>query len=106
LRLAGRGRIHGNPVTIQARGAPLGGDAGEKPWPFSAVIEGAAVGMRAAGTMERPLDARHLDARVKAHGDNLELVDAIIEAGLPGTQPVAVDAIVRREGRDWTIKKL
>ena len=56
--------------------------------------------------MDRPLDVGHLTARISAHGDDLVLLDAVIEAGLPATQPVKLLANVRRDGRDWTIRAL
>jgi uncharacterized protein involved in outer membrane biogenesis len=106
LSLAGRGHIRGNPVSIGARGAPIRGDSTGRTWPFGAVIRGKSVGLRAAGTMDRPLDVGHLTARISAHGDDLVLLDAVIEAGLPATQPVKLLANVRRDGRDWTIRAL
>jgi len=106
LSLAGRGHIRGNPVSIGARGAPIVAGAGSRSWPFAAVVRGDAVGLRVVGTMDRPLDVGHLTARISAHGDDLVLVDAVIEAGLPATQPVKLLASVRRDGRDWTIRSL
>jgi uncharacterized protein involved in outer membrane biogenesis len=106
LRLAGTGDIRGNPVRIAATGAPIIGEGAEKPWPFHAMVEGAAVGFTLAGTMDRPLDIGHFTADATAHGDDLALVDAIIEAGLPGTQPVRLKAKVRRTSPDWEVTNL
>jgi uncharacterized protein involved in outer membrane biogenesis len=106
LSLSGRGHIHGKPVSIGARGAPVMGDAAGRAWPFAAVIRGEAVGLRIAGAMDRPLDVGHMTARISAHGDDLVLVDAVIEAGLPATQPVKLDANVRHDDPDWTIRSL
>ena len=106
LRLVGTGDIHGNPVSVRAFGAPIDANGVSKPWPFRAVVEGSAVGFTINGRMDRPLDAGHLTGAVTAHGDNLVLVDAIIEAGLPETQPVRLAASVRRDSPDWTITGL
>lgn len=106
LALAGSGDIRGNPVTVMARGAPITAATASAPWPFRVTIEGEAVGMTLDGRMDRPLDAGHLTARMTGHGQDLKLLDAIIEAGLPGTQPVRLSATVRRTSPDWRIEGL
>ncbi|NJC34085.1 hypothetical protein GGR88_001559 [Sphingomonas jejuensis] len=106
LALAGSGDVRGNPVTVMARGAPITAATAAAAWPFRVQIEGEAVGMTLAGRMDRPLDAGHLTARMTAHGRDLKLLDALIEAGLPGTQPVRLSADVRRTSPDWRIERL
>ncbi|MGK2912598.1 MAG: AsmA family protein [Sphingobium sp.] len=106
LTMQGTGLLKGNPVSITASGGAIAGDAADKPWPFRAEIKGRAVGARFAGTMDRPLDVGHMTADATAYGNDLALVDVIIEAGLPGTQPVKLTAKVRRDSPDWTIKAL
>jgi AsmA family protein len=106
LVMQGTGAIHGNAVTLFAKGGRIiGADPGE-PWPFEARIEGKAVGMTMKGQMDGPLDIGHLTASATAHGDDLALVDAIIEAGLPGTQAVKLSAEVRRDSPDWKVSHL
>ncbi len=104
--LSGDGAIREEPVTILARGAPIVKSAYGKPWPFYAEIAGDAVGMTLEGEMEGPLDVGRLTAAATAHGDDLMLIDAIIEAGLPETQPVTLTANVERASPDWRITDL
>lgn len=105
LRLEGTGLIQGNPVRVTGQGAPIvAGREGQ--WPFTISIEGPAVGFALTGTMPRPLDTSHLEGQARAHADDLRLLDAIIEAGLPGTQPVRLTARIRRKWPDWTIDAL
>lgn len=106
LVMAGTGHIHGEAVKINGQGAAIIGAAPDKPWPFSARIDGAAVGMTIAGTTDTPLDFGHFTADATAYGNNLALLDAIIEAGLPQTQPVKLKGHVRRTAPDWNITAL
>ncbi|CAN5274174.1 hypothetical protein BH10PSE12_BH10PSE12_09400 [soil metagenome] len=106
LTLSGNGAIHGQPVTLAARGGPILGVDPAKAWPFSAEIKGLSVGMTASGEMDAPLDVGHLSGRITGHATDLVLLDAIIEAGLPGTQPVKLEADVRRDSPDWTVTAL
>ena len=106
LALSGTGLIRGAPVTLTASGGAIAGVEPGTPWPFRAEIAGKAVGMTAVGKMDGPLDIGHLTAAVTGHGDDLRLLDAIIEAGLPGTQPVKLKANVRRDSPDWTVTAL
>lgn len=102
LRVEGDGSIIGNPVTLSASGPPPAPGA----WPFRLAIEGKAVGLTAEGKMDAPLDVGHFTAAMTAHGDDLRLVDAIIEAGLFPSQPVQVSADVRHDGGAWKISGL
>jgi len=103
LKLDGNGTVLGAPVRMTASGPAVTGTAA---WPFQADIAGQALTMRAKGQMDRPLDLRHMALTVTARAANLSYVDAIIEAGLPRTQPVQLSAKARRDGTDWTVSDL
>ncbi|WP_165321863.1 AsmA family protein [Rhizorhabdus phycosphaerae] len=103
LKLDGSGTVLGAPVRMTASGPTV---TGTSPWPFQADIAGAALTMRAKGRMDRPLDIRHMALTVSARAANLSYVDAIIEAGLPRTQPVRLAAQARRDGTDWAVTAL
>ncbi|PZO92107.1 MAG: AsmA family protein [Sphingomonas sanxanigenens] len=103
--LGGTGAVLGAPVRIGVAGAPIGGGPAA-PWPFAATIKGEALSMRASGVMDAPFDAAHMTVHVAASGQDLKYLDAIIEAGLPGTQPVTLSADARHDGRDWTVTHL
>jgi len=103
LRLAGRGTIRGAEVSVAATAPAIGPSTVGRPWPFSARIDGPMLAMAARGTMNRPLDVAHLDMQVEARADDLKLIDAVIEAGLFGTQEVKLSARARRDGAMWKI---
>ncbi len=104
FRVGGVGVVHGQPVSVTAHGPEIA--ATGQPWPFRATIDGPALSMKASGTMDAPLDTHHLTTDVTARADDLRLIDAIIEAGLIGTQPVSLTAHARRDGRDWNVSSI
>lgn len=105
LRARGDGLIRGTPVRIALSGGSVAQPT-PGPWPFTATIEGTALRMRASGRMDRPLDTDAMTMRVDARADDLRLIDAVIEAGLFGTQPVAIVAQVRHDAPRWIVTGL
>ncbi|WP_448663112.1 AsmA family protein [Sphingomonas sp. CJ20] len=105
LRIAGTGSVRDTPVTITASAPAIGTGQG-KPWPFQALIDGPALRFAARGTMDTPLDTRHMTVDIETRAQDLKLVDAIIAAGLFGTQPVALTAHARRDGAVWDVPRL
>jgi uncharacterized protein involved in outer membrane biogenesis len=103
LRGSGEGTVEGHPVTLAITGAPM---VAGKSWPFDARIRGAALNLHAAGTMAGPLRTSDMAFKMSAKASNLKLVDRIIEAGLFGTQPVNLQADVRRDAGTWHVEKL
>lgn len=106
LRMRGNGQIHGYPIMLAASGGAILDHPADTRWPFSVRIEGEAVGFSLVGTMAAPLDARHLRGKANGHAIDLALLDAIVEAGLPETQPVKIVADVERDGADWKVVSL
>lgn len=106
LRLSGTGDIRGHHVRVSASGAPILHRKSGARWPFRVDIAGDAVGFALEGTMDGPLDIGHLRGTARAHATDLALLDAIIEAGLPATQPVRLTATVVRNKPDWTVEAL
>lgn len=98
----GPGRVRGRAVTAAFRGGAIG----EGRWPFTATIDGAELAMTAKGTMASPLDTDRMTLDVTARASDLKLVDAIIEAGLFGTQPVRLAAHVERDAARWRVTRL
>ncbi|CAN5472522.1 hypothetical protein BH09PSE4_BH09PSE4_03080 [soil metagenome] len=104
VRIAGTGMIRGGPVKIAATGPAIESFHGA--WPFRAVIDGPKLQMSAAGTMDSPLDTGHMVLDATARADDLQTIDAVIEAGLFGTQPVKLRAHVRHDDHEWVISRL
>lgn len=103
VQLRGTGAIMGHPVEVAAHGPAI---SSRGAWPFAADITGNAVGMAIRGTMDRPFDTDHMLVDLTTHASDLKLVDALIEAGLFGTQPVHFAAHARHDDKTWTITGL
>ena len=105
LHAAGSGTVRGTAVRIAVDGAsvaqPVAG-----PWPFTATITGTALSLHARGSTDRPLDTDAMTLDVTARAADLRLIDAVIEAGLFGTQPVALTAHVRHQAPRWIVTDL
>jgi len=106
LQVRGTGRINGVPVRLTIAGPAPAAESGRTPWPFTATIDGDRLAMRATGTMDRPLDPGRMTVDVTARAADLKLIDAVIEAGLFHTRPVAIRAHVRRDPGRWAITAL
>lgn len=105
LRMRGTGAIRGTPVRVAAQAPAISGNYTGR-WPFDVRLNGRDLVMHAKGSMAAPLDTEHMSLEVTAQASDLKLVDAIIEAGLFRTQPVALSAQVRREPDRWLIDRL
>ncbi len=103
LTARGSGTIDGAPVTVALKGAPM---TQARRWPFEARIDGAALRLRAHGTMAGPLRTDDMVFSIHAQADDLKRVDRIIEAGLFGTRDVDLRAEVLHRDDSWTIKTL
>ncbi|WP_165912091.1 AsmA family protein [Novosphingobium sp. PhB165] len=103
LVASGPGTIDGNAVAVTVKG-PAG--AANAPWPFEASIVGAAIDMRAKGTMAGPLRTDDMSLDITARANDLKLLDRVIEAGLFHTQPIGLTASVRHRSDIWTIDGL
>ena len=99
----GTGRIDEAPVRVDFTGPAIGE---RTRWPFAARVTGPTIDFAARGTMARPLDTRTMQADVTARADDLKTLDALVEAGLFGTQPVRLNARVAHAGDDWTIERM
>lgn len=102
---SGTGQIVGAPVRLAFKGPPIETKGGRN-WPFEAQIEGDAIAMRLSGTMARALDTDRMAFRMTARADDLKRIDAVIEAGLFGTQPVALSADVSHDDPVWSVRNL
>ncbi|MBU3078100.1 AsmA family protein [Sphingomonas quercus] len=102
LTAVGRGAVDGAPISVRIAGAPAAGGR----WGFDAALDGAALSMRATGSMARMLRADDMAFRVTARADDLKRIDRVIEAGLFGTRAVTLAADVRHTPDTWTIGKL
>jgi len=103
FRAGGDGAIDDRPVTVALTGPTIRGDGA---WPFAARVAGPTITVDAKGTMASPLDTRNMTVDLTARADDLKTLDALIEAGLFGTQPVNLAARIRHDGPRWVVEKL
>ena len=102
LVIAGKGNLAGHASTIRLIGRPLIGQT----WPFRLDYRSAIANLTLVGLADHPLDIGHFEGKAEGWTDNLEHLDLLIEAGLPGSQPAHAVANVRRDRPKWTIKDL
>lgn len=103
FRASGDGAIDNRPVTVALAGPAIAGDGA---WPFTARVAGPTITVDAKGTMASPLDTKTMTVDLTARANDLKTLDALIEAGLFGTQPVNLTARVRHDDPAWVIEKL
>lgn len=98
FRAAGTTLIRGTPGTLAVQ-AEVGGL-------FAARLTGPALSASLAGRMGPAFNSGKFTARMTAKGDDLRLLDAVIEAGLPGTQPFALAATIEHDRPRWIVRDL
>ncbi|PKP94379.1 MAG: AsmA family protein [Alphaproteobacteria bacterium HGW-Alphaproteobacteria-16] len=103
FRANGDGRLGEEDVKIAFQGDPI---SERSAWPFTATIAGPRTRIELKGAMAAPLNARNMRFDITARGNDLLDIDRVIEAGLFGTQPVAMTGTVERKGAVWKIEKL
>lgn len=106
IRVEGTGQHRGRPMTLTFAGAPLDPARKDQSYPFALHLASPLLHLDARGRMARPLDLAHMAVAVAASGPDARDVDDVIEAGLPGTQPVAFTAAMRRDEHDWRADRL
>lgn len=104
VRIAASGSFNGAAATLRADGG--GPSITATGWPFTARLSSPILDVQATGSMAAPLDVSAMTMKMSARGTSLKELDHIIEAGLFGTQAIALDGDVRRKGEDWFIDRL
>ncbi|KQM96747.1 AsmA family protein [Sphingomonas sp. Leaf25] len=103
FRASGTGAIDNRPVRVALTGPVIRSDGD---WPFVARVDGPTITVDAKGVMAAPLNTKRMTVELTARADNLKTLDALIEAGLFGTQPVRLSAKVRHDDPTWTVERL
>jgi len=99
----GSGTVRGAAVRATLRGGP---SAPGKRWPFHALLDGPDLRFEARGDMAHVFDTSDMQVHVETRASDLRLVDAIIEAGLFGTQPVKLSADARHADDRWDVQNV
>jgi uncharacterized protein involved in outer membrane biogenesis len=103
FRAVGTGSIDERPVRVALTGPTIRDDGD---WPFTARVDGPTITVDARGVMASPLNTRRMTVDLTARADDLKTLDALIEAGLFGTQPVNLTARVRHDDPTWIVERL
>ncbi len=103
FRATGDGAIDNRPVTVALAGPTIRGDGA---WPFTARVAGPTITVDAKGTMASPLGTDRMTVDLTARANDIKTLDALIEAGLFGTQPVNLTARVRHADTNWVVERL
>ena len=104
FRLVGRGRLIGHPSIIALQGPPATRPGA---WPFRFGYRSDIANILLDGVADHPLDVGHFTGAARAWGDDLQHLDLLVEAGLPGTAPVRrLTASFRHDGPDWNVTAL
>jgi uncharacterized protein involved in outer membrane biogenesis len=100
---SGSGTVRGAAVQATLRGGAI---VPGKRWSFHALLDGPALRFDARGDMAHVFDTSDMRVHVETRASDLRLVDAIVEAGLFGTQPVRLSADARRSDDRWDIQRI
>ena len=106
LAVTGDGRFRGTPAHLAAQGGRVNGSDPNAPYPFRLALTSPAANLTGEGATTNGLNASSFHARVHATAPTLKNLDYIIEAGLFGSAPIALDGTIRHEGRDWFIDRI
>ena len=106
LRINAKGRFHDAPVTLALTGDPIVDRGRDAHYPMELRIVSPLLEMTAKGHSNGALDLGDMALAISARAPSLKYVDNIIQAGLFGTQPVALRADVRHKGVDWFVDRL
>ncbi|WP_150127018.1 AsmA family protein [Sphingomonas panacis] len=101
LRLAATGTFLDTPARLDVRGGRIDGIDPAAAWPVELHLVSPALRLEAKGTTDGVLNTHSFGATVTARAPTLKNLDRAIEAGLFGTQPIALIGQVRHDGRDW-----
>jgi uncharacterized protein involved in outer membrane biogenesis len=106
LRLATTGTFLGTPATLDLRGGRIDGVDPAAAWPVELHLVSPALRLEAKGATDGVLNTHRFHATVTARAPTLKNLDRAIEAGLFGTQPIALIGEVRHDGHDWYLDRI
>ena len=106
LRLAANGTFLDTPARLDLRGGPIDGVDPAAPWPIEVHLASPALHIDARGATDGVLNTHRFHATMTARAPTLKNLDRVIEAGLFGTQPIALIGEVRHDGRDWYLDRV
>lgn len=106
LRAEASGTFLESKARFSFAGGAIAGIDPEADYPFKMALESPALHLTAEGKMRGVLNADRFVALFSAQAPTLKNLDRVIEAGLFGTQPIDLRAMVGHRDNDWFINRL
>lgn len=100
--LDGRGSINGSPLTLRIQGGPFINIRRNRPYQFTAAVDGAGSRLRADGAITRPFDLGQFQATLSLQGQNLADLYLLTGVTLPNTPAYRLSGALTRDDRVWT----
>ncbi|QYF86844.1 AsmA family protein [Brevundimonas sp. PAMC22021] len=104
--LDGRGSINGSPLTLRVQGGPFINIRRNRPYQFTAAVDGAGSRLRADGAITRPFDLGQFQATLSLQGQNLADLYLLTGVTLPNTPAYRLSGALARDDRVWTFNDL
>lgn len=106
LRLSSTGTFLGTPARLDLVGGRIDGVNPAAAWPVEPHLISPALTLQAEGATDGVLNTHRFHATVTARAPTLKNLDHLIEAGLFGTQPIALVSDIRHDGKDWYLDQI
>lgn len=106
FRLAGDGRLNGEPFRLRVGGGPLINIDPGDPYPFDAEVRAGATRITAKGALPEPFDLGRFHLDLTAVGPDLADLYRLTGLALPNTPPYELKGRLVREGRVYSLDDL
>jgi AsmA family protein len=104
LRLAGQGRVHGEPFHLEGRGGAWG--SGQQPSPVQVQLRLGETRARIDGTLTQGPQIGGLAARVAIQGPDPARLSSFLPISIPSLPAYRLEGRLLRNGSTWTLKEL
>ncbi len=103
FHLDGSGSRNGQPLTLTVQGGAFVNIRRDRPYLFSAALQGAGSSLVARGRILRPFDFGRFDAALTITGQNLADQYPLTGIATPSTPPYRLTGDLSRNGNRWTL---
>ena len=103
FHLDGSGSRNGQPLTVTVQGGAFVNIRRDRPYDFSAALEGAGSSLVARGRILRPFDFGRFDAALTITGQNLADQYPLTGITTPSTPPYRLTGNLSRNGNRWKL---
>ena len=103
FHLDGVGTRNGQPLTLTVQGGAFVNIRRDRPYAFSAALEGAGSSLVAEGRILRPFDFGRFDATLTLSGQNMADQFPLTGIATPNTPPYRLQGALSRDGDRWTL---